>query len=410
LNILSLSSWLFVFLTKADRNLAQQFFYIMQKLFSALLAAFLMLSVLNVVNAQKQNEFIRQAGELMSQGDLRGALAVLDKAIEKKKDLFEAYRMQASLRLFSQDIAGAIDSLNRAQEIKPNNAEIYYQRAEFRLFLRQNELALKDYDSAIVFGLKTEKVYAGRGGVKRDLGKFDEAIADYQTAIAIRPLFASAHIGLAITYKMQGNDDAEIAQLQGFADSYEDYKNGKFPKVKGEPLGASVTIKREGKEKNGSQIYLTGQQTRVDFKADTPEELEFRKDQMEQRMNVAAAYLNLALGYERRGDNDKALNSIEKSLGINPNDGAALGTRGKIRLNKGDVNGAMADFNVAVNSHHSPPTIYADRGIALLLQGKDAEAQKDFDKFLQAFPAGKENLEKRIVAAKEKRSLQTTPQ
>ncbi len=49
------------------------------------------------------------------------------------------------------------------------------------------------------------------------------------------------------------------------------------------------------------------------------------------------------------------------------------------------------------------PDRAADKGILLLLQGKDAEAQKEFDKYLQIFPTAKENLNKRIEEAKQKR-------
>jgi tetratricopeptide (TPR) repeat protein len=318
--------------------------------------------------------------------------------------------MRAMLNMRSQDINAAIDDLNHALEVKPNDAETYDQRANYRMFVRQNELALKDYDAAISFGLKTEKVYTGRARVKADMGDYQAAIADYQTAIGVRPLFAAAHIGLAHVYERQGKTEQAIAHLENFLNQYEDYKKNKLPTVKGENFGDTVIIKREGAEKDGSQVFLSGTQRRVEIKANTPEELKMRTDQMEQRMNVAGAYLNLASMLIRQKSYDKALAAIEKSLEMNRGDWAALNTRGKILLEKGDINAAFADLDAAVRINSRNFSLYADRGIALLMQGKDAEAQQDFDRFLQMFPNGKDNLNKRIEEAKAKRAVQQPQQ
>ncbi len=361
--------------------------------------------------AQQQtvsSEAIRQAEARMAQGDFAGAMAILDKAIEKKKDLFEIYRMRSAVRMMSRDINGAIDELTRALEIKPNDAETYAMRGDFLMFVRKNELALKDYDSAITYGLKTEKVYTGRGQIKRDMGDYDAAVADFQAAIALRPLYAAAHLGLAGTFDSQGKPDAAIAQLEGFINQYEEYKNGKLPKVKGEQVGEIITIERGGGEKKGSQELMPGMHRRVELKGNaTPEDLQRQTEQTEQRMNVAVAYLNLSSLYRRRKDFDKALAIIEKSLAVDPTNPTAIFLRGSIRLEKGNVNGALEDLNDAIRRMPGNLALYADRGIALLMQGKDDEAQKDFDKFLQMFPTAREALNKRIAQAKEKRAAQS---
>jgi tetratricopeptide (TPR) repeat protein len=380
----------------------------MRKIFLA--ACLSLIGFAFIANAQPQiasPEAVRKAGERMSQGDIAGAMAILDKAIEKKKDLFEIYRMRSALRMMSRDVNGAIDELTRALEIKPNDAETYAIRADFLMFVRKNELALKDYDSAIAYGLKTEKAFTGRANIKRDMGDYDAAIADYQAAIALRPLYASAHIGLAVAFELQGKPDAATAQLEGFVNQYEEYKNGKLPKVKGEQIGEIVSIERKDDEKNGTETFLRGEQTRMEIKGNmTPEALQRLNEQMEQRMNAAVAYLNLASSYRRRNDFDKALATIEKSLAMKPGDPASIALRGGIRLDKGDVGGALEDLNEAIRRMPGNFAPLADRGIALLMQGKDAEAQKDFDKFLQMFPNGRENLNKRIAAVKEKRDVQ----
>lgn len=51
------------------------------------------------------------------------------------------------------------------------------------------------------------------------------------------------------------------------------------------------------------------------------------------------------------------------------------------------------------------PVTLMNRGLLFLLQGKDAEAQRDFDKCLILSPQLKPDLEKRIAFAKEIRGV-----
>ena len=52
---------------------------------------------------------------------------------------------------------------------------------------------------------------------------------------------------------------------------------------------------------------------------------------------------------------------------------------------------------------------YASRGLILLARNLDADAQKDFDKYLQLNPAAKENLDQRIKYAKYQRTKKPKP-
>jgi len=70
-----------------------------------LLAASLVVTLLaGAADAQLYtSETVRKAGEKLRAGDRAGAVAVLDKAIEKRKDLLEAHQMRAGLRMMSGD-------------------------------------------------------------------------------------------------------------------------------------------------------------------------------------------------------------------------------------------------------------------------------------------------------------------
>ena len=69
----------------------------------------------------------------------------------------------------------------------------------------------------------------------------------------------------------------------------------------------------------------------------------------------------------------------------------------------GDLKGAIADFTRALQTNPDLPITYMNRGLALLLLGKDAEANSDFEKCLLLKPDLAAELQRRINMAKEMR-------
>ena len=126
---------------------------------------------------------------------------------------------------------------------------------------------------------------------------------------------------------------------------------------------------------------------------------------MEQIKNISHAYSDLALQYEKRGDHQKALETIGKAITIDPSDSNSYGVRGKIRSSMKDYEGAIQDLSFAIRATPLFPNYYVDRGVTLILLNLEEEAQKDFDKYLSIMSSvnSKTYLEKRIAEAKKKR-------
>ena len=73
-------------------------------------------------------------------------------------------------------------------------------------------------------------------------------------------------------------------------------------------------------------------------------------------------------------------------------------------MSKDDMDGAIPDFTKAIELDSKSALFYANRGMALLLKGKEAEAQRDFDHCLELSPSFKPGLERQIKAIKEQRA------
>jgi tetratricopeptide (TPR) repeat protein len=254
-------------------------------------------------------------------------------------------------------------------------------------------------------------MYIGRARIKYDMGDAEGAIADYQSALTIKPMLASAYIGISFIHERRGEVDAAIALLQDFLDRYEGKRDGKLPSVKGATeTGTNISVEREGKEKDGSQVIMESRESVVTFKADSAEERDKWQANYEQTMNLSMTYATLGRLYAQRNALDKALENYEKGLRIKKGDAYIHRLRGEVRILRGDAPGALEDLNIAVNSRTGgPPVSNLDRGLLLLLQGKEAEAEKAFALHQQLFPQSKDYVTKQVEAVKKLRAQQAQP-
>lgn len=356
--------------------------------------------------AQGPTKTTSEAANFLSRGDIPGAIAVLNKGIEKRKDLYEAYKMRSFLRPMIGDYAGALDDLSKAIEIKSDEGALYEQRAFMRLQTNQDKsLILKDLDLAITHGKKIEKIYSFRATVRRQTGDVEGAIADYQTAIGLRPDLAQAHVGLASIYSLNGNDDKAVAVLENYLYGYENSLLKAQP-VKGEIIAQSNIPLPPDKNKNAPDGVQTVILKRRDISRmpSSPAESEAMSDRLEQAKNTSLAYSNLAVIYKTRGDYEKALTKAAKAIELDNTDEHALVVRGMIKSAQKNYDGALEDLAAAVKLAPGSPFVYLERGITLFIMGRETEAQKDFDKYLQIYPNGKTTFAKRLAKAKETRN------
>jgi tetratricopeptide (TPR) repeat protein len=358
------------------------------------------------VFAQK-TEATAKALELMTQGRFKDAIAALDKAVEKNKDLYAVYKLRGSLKRMTGDFEGALADYTAAIEQKADDGQIYEERAMMRLYTRKDPaLILADLDAAISYGRKHEKVYSTRGMIRSQLRDFDGAIADYETAIGMRPDFAGAYLGLSGVYAMKRDETKSAEVLEKFIATVEN-SGSKIEPVQGEVIATSGS--NPVPDLSGDKNIVRGEGTTI-IKGRTTTGASYSANgektdgafQLEQTKNTAGVYAALAAIYQRRKDNEKASALVEKALAIDPQDFGALLTRGKIRTDLGNYTGALADFDAAIKLMPNVAPAYLGRGIARLLAGSEAEAQKDFDKFLELFPNGKLLLENELQRAKEK--------
>ncbi len=130
------------------------------------------------------------------------------------------------------DLDGAIADFNRAIELNPKDDAPYYNRAQAKRLKKDTAGAIADYTRAIELGSTNPAAYNNRGNARAENNDRDGAIADYTRAIELKPDYARAYYNRAVTKKDKGDTagaeadfkmarklDPELASEQAAGDS-----------------------------------------------------------------------------------------------------------------------------------------------------------------------------------------------
>ena len=350
----------------------------------------------------EKSETAKKANRKLQADDVDGALKILDKAIERKEDLFEAYRKRSFIRhYYNNDIDGAISDLEKAMEIKPDEVDLYISRASLKKRYK-NDLngALLDYQTAQKYKPDSTILYRLKADVRASLKDFDGAISEMQSALKVVPEDISLNVALSNLFGLKNDSDKAIVHLQGFLDSYAKKLNGKLPKVKGERVKKKIPgeFKDSSKAKNPIPVKRYSQ---MDFNVNSWKDLEKQRAAVEEARSLARAFIELAKLYIAKNDIDKGFSNLNTALEIDKNQEEAYGLRGVLYLSKDDFEKAIVELSNAIDIADEP-YFYINRGIAYLAIKNDKKAQSDFDDFLRIYPEGQAVLDQRISEIKQK--------
>jgi len=135
--------------------------------------------------------YLASANEKQNKGNLDGASADLDLAVEQSHDP-GAYIELARVKEKQGDVAGAIEAYDELIERSPetyaaSRAEYYNSRAQLKIKSADFGGATADADRAIQLNPRVPWHYATRGQADEAKGDFAAAIHDYEMAIKTEP-------------------------------------------------------------------------------------------------------------------------------------------------------------------------------------------------------------------------------
>ena len=156
-------------------------------------------------------DYIRRANKLCDQGYYEAAIALYQKALEKKPKLATAYNNLSWTYNQAGQYEKALESAERAVALKPHMAVAYSNRAGAYAGLGQYDEALRDSTMAIELEPELSGAYINRGAAYNGLSQYDMAIADCTKAIELDPKNAAAYNNRGDAYSGLGQYDMAIA-------------------------------------------------------------------------------------------------------------------------------------------------------------------------------------------------------
>ncbi len=182
-------------------------------------------------------------------GDLDGAIADFNRAIELDPKLAIAYYNRGNAEDDKGDLNGAIGDYNQAIELDPKDATAYYNRGYAKDAKGDLDGAIADFNRAIELDPKDASAYTNLGNTKKAKGDLEAAITDYNRAIELDPKFAIAYYNRGAAIKDKGDLDGAIADYNRaieldpkYASAY--YARGTAKDAKGDPDGATADFNR----------------------------------------------------------------------------------------------------------------------------------------------------------------------
>jgi tetratricopeptide (TPR) repeat protein len=165
------------------------------------------------LDSKNVNAYLGRGIARRQKGDLEGAIADNDRAIELDPKNDSAYNNRANIRAFKGDLDGALSDYNRAVEIDPKNACAHNNRGHFKMNRRDLDGAIADFNRAIELDVKYALAYCYRGKAKSKKDDFEKAIADFNHAIELDPQYTLAYCMRGYAKSDKGDADGAIADF-----------------------------------------------------------------------------------------------------------------------------------------------------------------------------------------------------
>jgi tetratricopeptide (TPR) repeat protein/predicted Ser/Thr protein kinase len=328
---------------------------------------------------------------LYREGDLSGAIELLDDALRMRPDHAAAYRTRArvcedlgdwgravedyteaircdpddalafgnrgSVRLALGDPQGALEDFSKAIGLRPDLVDAHHNRARLRAELGDPQGALEDCNQALRLQPDHAGAYLTRGLTRAKLGDAQGAVDDYTEAIRARPDFALAYCNRSRVRSRLGDHEGAMADAEEAIRVQPDYA---------EAHARRGLLRERGGDSRGAITAYT-EAIRLD-------------------PDLAMAYYNRGLAWARLGEWQRQLDDCNETLRLLPDSADAYVARANARGRLGDTKGALADCDQALRLEPDDVTAWINRGLAQAELRRYDESIEDLQRALQLEP------------------------
>ena len=151
---------------------------------------------------------------LLNNGDTKGAISKLNKAIEINENNPNIFNDIGIAYEKNGQIEESIQSFKKAIEINPQFAFAYFNLGNTLRKLGNNEQAILNYKKAITIDINRSDFYQNLGVTLEEVGILEESIDNLRAAIAINPNNPSLYFNLANSFFSKGKIQESLENYQ----------------------------------------------------------------------------------------------------------------------------------------------------------------------------------------------------
>lgn len=281
--------------------------------------------------------------------------------------------------LKEDDYRGAEAAFSRAIELWPDCAEFYSSRASARSWLKDYDGAVADAEQAyqldshtLFYHTSVSNHHENRAEARFKNGDLDGAIADFTRCRELDPANHSPATSLAVALDKRSHIHFKAGRLEEAAqDSLAAVaNNSKDPWILSQ---GSFALNMRGSKRLKDKQF-------ADAAADFTQALTLEVKRAEAAASSPPADPKLkALSFANPKPDAEQLVRLYHG-------------RGLARIQLGDLTGADEDLTMSLNNDDNFALARVERGLLRLRQGQEAQAQQDFDRYLQTYPERRAGL------------------
>jgi tetratricopeptide (TPR) repeat protein len=385
-------------------------------------------------NPEHAAPYLVQAALYLGRSDPKNAIASLDHAIRLDPNNLEALKSRMAAFDVLDDLDGALQDYQHIVARggqAPNEAELRTKYATHLLsradqYRRSGQLdkALADYDYALRLVPNNPAALTGRGLTQFQKRNFDRAIADYSQVMALGAATGETYDNRRLAYEAKReyeyalDDYLSAARFDpayrrlGLSPEYAPVlsNRGDAHLAKGELDAAITDYDHALKLQPGLLAVRANRALAQSKKHNFDQAIPDYTRLIDLGAATTETYGSRRLAYEAKGDYDRALEDYLNarrvdpaySADLNPKYAPAFSKRGDGNLARGNLDGAVADYDQAIKLDSRLAAAWAGRGQAYLKKLDVDQAIADFDQALASVPNNTEILAERRQAYAQK--------
>jgi tetratricopeptide (TPR) repeat protein len=279
------------------------------------------------INPRYAGAYRERARINILQHQFEPAEADMKRAAEAKTPDSEFYKQRAELYELMDNHAKARNDYSDALSLQPNDVEALIGRARNLSSLGNQRAAMADIDEALKLAPAYSQLYALRGLFGDRYGNTSTAKTDFDKAIALAPGNAEAHL-------WRGDF---LLKQKDFISASEDFDQA---------LKLNPDLVQARQNKILAQAKLPHTAARVPLPTTVTHARPSKEDQELLEKGTLPELVQAGYQQMRSGNNERAMLYLERAVRLNPNDASARRYLAHTFLASGDVENAIAQFQM----------------------------------------------------------------